>query len=449
VTVPGTFGVVSELGRREFLGLAGAAAFGFVAASCSSGSKAARRSSGLPARVGGPPLPPPGEAPFDVVVVLMMENRSFDHFLGWLGGADGRQVGSSYRDKSGALHATYALAPDYQGCRFHDPRHDWQSAQQQYNRGACDGWLLTQPAGETFPIGYYTAADLPITAALARGHTTLDRYFCSMMGPTGPNRLYAWSATTDSLEFNGILDGKDTRPSSLQLAIWDRLRAAGVTGGYYAGQEPNSYQYQSKKYDAITHSHDQFFDAAAKGKLPKVTFIDPDLPTGDEFLGTSYDDHPFNDVRQGEVFIAKVYRALATSPQWDRTVFVLTFDEHGGFYDHVAPPRVADDTMLRGLGPHPDLKRLGFRVPCIAMGPFAPARIVHSGPYEHCSILRMIEWRWNLPPMTARDRNARNFAEVLDFAHRRLPVDLPAFRPGRSMQCSAADVTARFANGGP
>jgi phospholipase C len=384
-----------------------------------------------------------------VVVVLMMENRSFDHFLGWLRGADGKQAGLSYRDAKGALHATYPLGPDYQGCRFHDPHHDWQSVRREYHLGACDGWLLTQPPGETFPIGYYTATDLPITAALARGHTTLDRYFCSMMGPTGPNRLYAWSATTDSLEFNGILNGQGTRPSNLQLSIWDRLHDAGVRGAYYAGAEPNSYQYQTKKYDAITYSHAQFFDAAAKGTLPNVTFIDPDLPTGGEYVGTSYDDHPFNDVRQGEVFIAKVYRALAKSPQWDRMVFVLTFDEHGGFYDHVAPPVVADDTVLPGPGPHPDLKRLGFRVPCIAMGPFASAHIAHDGPYEHCSILRMIEWRWNLPPMTARDRNARNLVDVLDFTQRTKPVRLPAFNPGPPVQCSAADVTARIANGGP
>jgi len=442
------------MGRREFLGLAGAAVFGAAVSGCSSSSKSAHR---LPPRAPRgatrttPQLPRASDAPFDVVVVLMMENRSFDHFLGWLPGADGKQAGLSYRDNKGVLHATHRLAPDFQGCRSHDPRHDWQSVQRQYDHGRCDGWLMTQPPGETFPIGYYTAPDLPISAALARGHTTLDRYFCSVMGPTGPNRLYAWSGTTDAgtFDFAGILTGKGTRPSNLQLAIWDRLRDAAVPGGYYAGQEPNSYQYQSKKYDAITHSHEQFFTAAAAGTLPNVTFLDPDLPTIDEFVGTSYDDHPFSDVRQGEVFIAKVYRALAKSPQWDRIVFVVTFDEHGGFYDHVAPPVVADDTVLPGPGPHPDFKRLGFRVPCIVMGPFAPARVVHNGPYEHCSILRMIEWRWNLPPMRARDRNARNLAEVLDFSRRGGPVDLPIFDPGPARACQPVDVNARLANGGP
>jgi phospholipase C len=180
-----------------------------------------------------------------------------------------------------------------------------------------------------------------------------------------------------------------------------------------------------------------------------VTFIDPDLPTIEEFLGTAYDDHPFADIRQGEVFISKVYRALAQSPQWERMVFVLNFDEHGGFFDHVPPPAVTDHTVLPSPGPAPDLKRLGFRVPCVVMGPFAPGRVVHTGPYEHCSILRMIEWRWDLEPMTARDRNATNLAEVLDFSAHRKPAVLPSFDPGPPMQCTSSDVEARLANGGP
>jgi phospholipase C len=433
---------VAELGRREFLGLAGAGVLGLAASACSSGSGHTPRPtvSSNPTTAG---LTSPEAAAFDVVVVLMMENRSFDHFLGWVPGADGKQAGLSFPDHTGALHAIHPLAPDFSGCRLHDPPHDWQSVQHQYDNGRCDGWLLD--AVDTFPIGYYTAADLPITSVLALGHTTLDRYFCSLMANTGPNRLYAWSATTDAgtFDFPGALTGQGTRPSNLQLAIWDRLRDAGVAGGYYAGVEPNSYQYQSRKYDSITFSHDQFFAAAAAGTLPNVTWVDPDLPTNGERLGTAYDDHPYADIRQGEAFIAKVYRALASSPQWGRLVFVLTFDEHGGFYDHVPPPAVADDTVLPAGGPAPDLKRLGFRVPGIVMGPFAPARVVHGGPYEHCSILRMIEWRWNLSPMTARDRNAANLVEVLDFSEHRRPLQLPSFDPGPVQGCTEADARAR------
>jgi phospholipase C len=302
--------------------------------------------------------------------------------------------------------------------------------------GACDGFLRTQPLGDSFPIGYYAARDLPVTDALARGHTVLDRYHCSVLGPTGPNRMYAWSATTDFLEFNGILNGQGQRPSNVQLSIFDRLKAANVSGLYYAGAEPQSYSYTSKKYDAITRSHADFFAAAKSGTLPHVTFIDPDLDSIAETTGTATDDHPYGDLRQGEVWIREVYRALATSPQWDRTVFVLTFDEHGGFFDHVVPPVVADDNQLAG----PDFTRLGFRVPCIVMGPFAPARVVRSGPYEHCSILNMIEWRWGLPPMTARDKGAKNLAHVLDFSARQPPIDLPAVAVGAAQQCTPAQI---------
>jgi phospholipase C len=246
--------------------------------------------------------------------------------------------------------------------------------------------------------------------------------------------MYAWSATTDYLEFDGIMNGEGRRPSNIQLSIFDRLLEAKVTAAYYAGKEPQSYAFASKKYDALTRSHADFFDAARTGTLPHVTFIDPDLDSIAEFVGTATDDHPYGDVRQGEAWIARVYDAIARSPQWDRTVFVLTFDEHGGFFDHVVPPAVADATDL--AGPGPDLKRLGFRVPCVVAGPFARPRVDPTGPYEHCSILRMIEWRWGLAPMTVRDRNARNLAEVLDFTARTRPVELPSLPVAAPTACS-------------
>jgi phospholipase C len=426
--------VAREVARREFLGTL--AAVGALAA-CSSSKTA--RSSGTTGRTSGKAqsLPKPADAPFDTVVLLMMENRSFDHFLGWLPGADGKQAGLRYPDRNGTLHATHALAPDFQGCSSHDPRHDWRSVAVQLDHGKCDGWLRTQAVGDTFPVGYYTAQDLPITAALARGHTVCDQYHCSVLGPTGPNRMYTWSATTDYLEFNGIMNGQGTRPSQLQLSIFDRLHDAGVSAAYYAGKEPQSYAYASKKYDALTRSHAEFFAAARQGTLPHVVYVDPDLDSVAEFVGTATDDHPYGDVRRGEAWIRDVYQAIATSPQWDRTVLVVTFDEHGGFFDHVLPPRVADDTKL--AGPGPDFGRLGFRVPCVIAGPFAPARVVQAGPFEHCSVLRMIEWRWNLPPMTARDRGARNLAEALDLSSHTRPVALPVLPQVPESLCPASD----------
>jgi phospholipase C len=128
-------------------------------------------------------------------------------------------------------------------------------------------------------------------------------------------------------------------------------------------------------------------------------------------------------VRAGDAFLAEVHDAIVNSPQWDRTVMVINFDEHGGFFDHVVPPPVEDNTVVDG--PVPNLKNLGFRVPAIVVSPFAQDKIETDGPYEHCSVLKMIEWRWGLEPMTVRDEKAKNLAEALDFSKRRDPVKLP------------------------
>src|SRR5258707_13523864 len=119
-------------------------------------------------------LPRPGDAPFDIVVVLMMENRSFDHVLGWLAGANGRQAGLSYADARGVVHATYPLAPEWQGCTLRDPDHSWQGTATQYANGRCDGFLKTAPVGDRFPIGYYRKNALPILAPPPTRYTAVD-----------------------------------------------------------------------------------------------------------------------------------------------------------------------------------------------------------------------------------------------------------------------------------
>jgi phospholipase C len=416
--------------RRRFLAGSLAATGAVALGACSSsGAKRPNRAATLPAAA---------DAPFDTVVVLTMENRSFDHLLGWLPGVDGRQAGLTYADSSDAPHPTWSIAPDWQGWPYGDPRHDWPAVAQQWNGGACDGFLRTQAVGDTYPTSYYTAADLPVLAALARNYTTFDRYYCSMLGATWPNRFYQHCAATD-VDDTGIYpyleDAKSlpppdrTRPSKLDLAIWDRVRDAGLSGGYYYSSEPMTGLFASRRYDDISHSYEQFTEDATAGKLPNVTFLDPEYGTIPELTGTSNDMHPHGSVKVGDAFIGEVYDLLRRSPQWDRMVFVLTFDEHGGFYDHVPPPKVRDDNVNPNPGPHPDYARLGFRVPCIVMGPWAPRRVEHRGPYEHCSVLRMIEWRWGLEPMRSRDRYARNLAEALVFSRTRSAIDVPEVTP--------------------
>jgi phospholipase C len=166
-----------------------------------------------------------------------------------------------------------------------------------------------------------------------------------------------------------------------------------------------------------------FIDTVAQGNLPNVSFIDPAFNS--EGDGTSADDHPLADIRLGERFIADAYHALADAGYLDNTVFVVTFDEWGGFYDHVPPPRVADDTDPAnvdhtgdGTTPTdgrliPDYRQLGFRVPTIVVSNLAPARVVHDGPFEHASTLKLIESTFGLQALTARDAHAQNLGQVL------------------------------------
>ncbi len=355
-------------------------------------------------------LPDPAFSGIDHVVVLMMENRSFDHFLGWLPGADGRQGGLTYRDTAGFAHPTHHLTT-YQGCEFADPDHSVAGGRRQFNGGRCDGWLRTPGVTDTFPIGYYGPGDLPFLANAARTFTTCDRYFAALLGPTFPNRIYQHAAQTDRQT--------NTFDICALPTIWDRLQAAGVTHRYYFSDLPITALWGTRLL-GITQPIAAFQLACKTGKLPAVCFIDPRFEDEDD--GSSGDDHPHGDIRVGERFLADIYEAITSSPAWSRTVFIINFDEWGGFFDHVRPPAAPDAD--------PKNTQRGFRVPCLVISPLARRRYVAHGSYDHTSILKMIEWRWGLAPLTPRDRAARNIAEVLDF-HSRPNLSAPRWNVPR------------------
>jgi phospholipase C len=345
-------------------------------------------------------VPNPNNSGIEHIVVMTMENRSFDHILGWLPGADGRQAGLTYLDSAGESHATYPLAPDYQGCGHPDPDHSYAGGRVQYDNGACDGFLRSGQNDE-YAIGYYTRRDLPFLGPAARSWTVCDRYFSALMGPTFPNRLYLHAAVTDRIVNTTTLSSLPT--------IWDRLAERGLRGRNYYSTVPTVLLWGAK-YASIARLFPQFLEDCRKGRLPHVSFVDPVFTATDE--GTAADDHPHADIRAGEHFLAQVYRAVTTSPNWPRTVLIVNFDEWGGFFDHVPPP-VAPDV-------DPAYTLRGFRVPCLVISPFARRRRVAHGIYDHTSILRMIEWRWKLAPLSVRDAHANNIAGVLDFKHRNL-----------------------------
>ncbi len=341
-----------------------------------------------------PSLPNPAASGIDHVVVVCMENRSFDHILGWLPGADGRQAGLSYPGKNGVMHSTYHLTT-FQGCGHPDPDHSYSGARTEYDNGKCDGWLRVN---DEFSIGYYKRADLPFLGRAAPAWTVCDRYFAATLGPTFPNRLYLHSAQTDRTTDSFGLTSLPT--------IWDRLAKAGVPHTYYFNDLPFLALWGTK-YLGISKNFDDFRRAAAQGTLPGVSYVDPPF-----FLeaidGTSKDDHPHGDIRNGEAFLNSVYQAVTRGRAWRRTVLVITFDEWGGFFDHV-PPGTAPDTRPALTG------RRGFRVPCLVISPRAHRGAVAHNVYDHTSILKMIEWRFGLRALTPRDAAAGNLAEVLDF----------------------------------
>ena len=272
--------------------------------------------SSAPALAGVGGVTDPSKAPFDTVVVLMMENRSFDHLLGWMPGVNGKQAGLRYPGYKGGMVATNALGANTQACGDKDPAHDWKSMAAQFNGGKCDGWLTTQVTGDHFPIGYYEQEQVPILGALAAGYTLFDNYHCSLLAATWPNRFYQLCAATDVDETGLFPAAGKPRPSKLELAIFDRVLEANLTTGYYTWGEPMTELFTSRKYDKLTHPKDDFFKAAANGTLPNVTFIDPDYTTVSEYLGTSNDYHPHGDIEAGEGYVAEVYNALRNSPQW-------------------------------------------------------------------------------------------------------------------------------------
>ena len=389
--------------RRQFLKTAGVTT-GALALGLPHSSAAARVKT----------LPKPQLSGIEHIVVVCMENRSFDHFVGWTPGADGQQSGLMYPDRNGVLQPTYPLVTptfaDYQGCGHPDPDHSYQGGRAEYDNGACDGWLRAGN-NDAYAIGYYTQNDLPFFAGAVNAWTTCDRYFAPIMAGTYPNRFYLHAAQTDRLD--------NTLDISTLPTIWDQLAAHSLIAKYYFSDVPFLALW-GLKYVPIMHHITEFFADCAAGTLPKVSYVDPRLLGEDE--GLSGDDHPHADIRNGEVFLNDVYNAVVHSPNWPHTILVITYDEWGGFFEHVPPQRAPIPPASAAAGDSDGLR--GFRVPTLIVAPWATHAVSHTV-FDHTSILNMIEWRWHLDPLTIRDATANNLASALDFNQRRLSA--PSF----------------------
>lgn len=418
--------------RRDFLLGMAATTGALTLGGCGGGSDGEFLLPGL--ATGASRLPAPEDSGIDHIVQVMMENRSFDHFLGWVPGADGRQAGLLYPDANGKLVETFHLAsnPDYgyQGCGWGDPNHNYEGGRVHMANGAMNAWLQTSPTtdkpDDKFPVGYYTAEDLQFYKGVAQNFTVCDRYFHGILASTFPNRIYIHAGATDRLD-NSLPDPNASPPAPSSLhTIWDELKAKGISGKNYFHDLPITALWLGKHED-ITAPFEQFLVDAASGNLPAVSYFDPNFgfSVGETPAGVSRDDHPQADVRDGQVYLTHIYNALRASPNWERTLMIVTYDEWGGFYDHVVPPFAPVSAAEAALG---NDGRLGFRTPCVIVGPRARRGHVSHLQFDPNSVINLIRWRFGLGRVGDSPRNdtSLNMAHALDFTN---PpnTDAPAF----------------------
>jgi phospholipase C len=441
--------VMRSVSRRRFLrGTGQALAAGAVAAGALGGTAAAapgslqeaalralgRRSMRLPGSLPRPDVPAgtdllPG---IDHIVVLMLENHSFDNFFGMLGRGDGFRLAHHGRPTAtnpypdGRLQHAFHMPTT---CQLPGtPSQEWTASHNAYHDGANDGFVSTPISPATTDIvggvamGYWTGDDLPFTYSLARAFPIADRWFCSLLGQTHPNRRYLLAGTSVGLTatVNPTTPAGQaalTTPVPPNGTIFNQLDLHGISWTNYVAQFPfGATPELFPVNDATTEpAHQQpfaqFFTDAAAGTLPAFTLLDPDY-------GTQSQENPQNIV-VGEALLAQVVRALGDSPMWPRTLFVLTYDEHGGYFDHVPPPPALppDDfppLVAPGESTFDGFARYGFRVPTVVVSPYARRHHVSHRVYDHTSILAMVARKWNLPALTFRDANANDLSDFLD-----------------------------------
>ena len=391
--------------------------------------------------------------PFDHLVVVMMENHSFDNLLGALARTRPDIDGLTFDVDGNATNSnpgTADNAPQVTEYPFHNTAQathvsqSWKATHEQIDDGAMDGFVRSVDNVE--PMGYYTPEILPFAYSLAGTFTLANRWFCSVPGPTYPNRRFLLAGTA--------YGGTVTKDSAVLESppggtIFDVLSDHHISWADYYTDVPGTLVIASIVRKHFRHHHrlKRFFDDCAAGTLPAVSFVDPGtgvlasltqaassrLPVlrteldaiwafleRDDPAGTEEDPQ---DMYYGEAWAHRVVEAVLRSPAWPRTLLIYTYDEHGGYYDHVAPPpAIAPDEIAPQLQPGDPAggyDRYGPRVPAVVVSPYSKPHSTTDTVHDHTSVLATIEAKWNLPALTRRDANA---ATVMDF----LDPDTPA-----------------------
>jgi phospholipase C len=365
------------------------------------------------------------------IVVVMQENHSFDNYIGMLGRGDGfkltrkRVATASNPDADGSVvHAFHMPTTCQLRAR---PSQAWDASHISFNGGKNDGFVR---ASGPVAMGYWTAADLPFYYGLARTFPLADRWFASCMAQTYPNRRFLMAGTAAGITRTDSAAVVQAPPPP-NGTIFDRLNAHGISWKDYATDLPQVALFPKDLPKNQSHvvPIDAYFTDAAAGALPSFSLVDANFTTGGS------EENP-QDIGVGEEFVSRVVNAAMTGKGWAKTLLIWCYDEHGGYYDHVPPPRaIKPDDIPPDIHVPPQqpggYDRYGFRVPAVVVSPYAKKRYVSHVVHDHTSVLKLVETKWNLPAMTYRDANADNLLDLVDFKHRPAFLEPPTLpKPG-------------------
>jgi phospholipase C len=370
VRIPGAAIPRDRLTRRTFLKGAGVAGAATVAGPFLSRDWSFARSRPSPA------------TPIEHVLIDCQENRSFDHYFGYAPWIRSYGPPPGYSQPNG--HGGNVEPYRFTELSTPDIGHSWSEVHDEWNRGAMDGFFT---ADGKWAMGYYTAEELPFYYSLFDEFTLCGNYFCSLLGPTWPNRFYLAAGTSGGITTNGIWGyGLFNYP-----IILDLLEAAGVSWKVYnvgwdnvpRGNTDNVFVFWKRwANDYRTRfRRDDYLDDLQRGRLPQVSFIVPSYARG-------WDEHPPADVTVGMRIQRDLIKALRRSSAWEASAYILTYDEHGGYFDHVAPPKL-------------DAFGAGIRVPTWVISPYAKPSHVQRTVYDHTSTLKFLETVFDLPTLAS------------------------------------------------
>ncbi|QNI33273.1 alkaline phosphatase family protein [Alloacidobacterium dinghuense] len=379
----------------------------------------------------------PGLDALQHIVVLMMENRSFDHMLGSLGAdnprIDGIQNAISNPDTAGAQIKPQPLA-DFQGQLDPDPDHHFPAVDLQIfggdtseNRTAnMQGFIKSyfnqrRDVAHSQKITYYFPKEkLPVLTTLAQEFAVFNRWFASIPGPTVCNRAFAHYGTSFGRVDMNLLYVNEPFKSTYSRLI--NASPKHTSKLYYFDVASSTIEIVNllQNQPELFGTFDQFMDDCSKGQLPDYSFIEPNYSDHDTDTGEAVasDQHPDHNVQQGELFIAQVYMAIKRSPLWASTAMLIAYDEHGGIFDHVVPPACPPDQFTAsandtGTGKEFKFDRLGVRVPAILISPWIPKGTVVDRTFDHASIPGTVTkfFLGDYEPRSVREKNADVFLE--------------------------------------